>query len=350
MNILLIRTSAMGDVVHSLPVLHALRRAHPEARIGWVVEKAFAPLIQGHPGLDEVFPVKMRGWRKGLGKSAIRREIRTAMGSIRSFQADVAIDLMGNHKAGLLARLSGARRIVGPRKQDRREPSSAFWVHEGVPVDAEHAVDRALAIVRGFGTTEEADFGGSHILPNAPAAARQFLAEREKPYVLIQAGAGWGNKTWPPAFWGDVARRLATEDNVEVWVPVAPGEEHLAEAVAASSQGCARTVDAGPWDVLTALIRGSRLLLGGDTGPLHLADALGTPVLAVMGPTDPRRHGPYSQMDRVVVEPLPCSFCYKRLSEARACLLRIAPANVAGRAREILGQKVATCRPAGRVQ
>ncbi len=123
---------------------------------------------------------------------------------------------------------------------------------------------------------------------------------------------------------------------VEVWVPVAPGEADLAESVAAASRGTARTVDAGPFAALAALLRGSRLLLGGDTGPLHLAHALGTPVLAVMGPTDPARHGPYGEPNRALARRLPCSFCYKRFPEARACLLGVAPAEVAARGLELL--------------
>ena len=337
MNVLIVRTSAMGDVVHCLPVLRGLRRALPEARIGWVVEEVFAPLLAGHPDLDAIFPVRLRPWRKGLLSRPVRREMKAALEAIRGFRPDVALDLMGNHKAGLVAWLSGARRIVGARRRDRREPASAVWINEAVTLRAPHAVDRALEVAAALGVAASpADFGGELLLPEVPAETAGFLAERRRPYVLIQAGAGWGSKTYPPAFWGEVARRLAAAADVEVWVPVAPGEADLAAGVAAASRGTARTVDAGPFAALAALIRGSRLLLGGDTGPLHLAHALATPVLAVMGPTDPRRHGPYGAPDRALTHRLPCSFCYKRFPEARACLLGVAPAEVAARGFELL--------------
>ncbi len=337
MNVLIVRTSAMGDVVHCLPVLRGLRRALPEARIGWVVEEVFAPLLEGHPDLDAVFPVRLRPWRKGLFSRPVRREMKAALRAIRGFKPDVALDLMGNHKSGFVAWLSGARRIVGARRRDRREPASAIWINEPVALRAAHVVDRALEIGAALGVeASPADFGGELLLPEVPKETAAFLAERRRPYVLIQAGAGWGSKTWPPAFWGEVAERLTAEALVEVWVPVAPGEEHLARSVAASSRGTARTVDASPFAALAALVRGSALLLGGDTGPLHLAHALGTPVVAVMGPTDPRRHGPYGAPGRALTHRLPCSFCYKRFPEARACLLGVAPAEVAARGLELL--------------
>lgn len=337
MNVLIVRTSALGDVVHALPVLRALRRGLPEARIAWVVERSFAPLLAGHPDLDEVVPVRLRAWRHRLLAREVRGEIRRAWRALRRFGADVALDLMGNHKAGFVARLSGARRILGPARPDRREPSSALWIHEGVPTAGEgHAVDRMLAVLRPLGLAPApVDFGGEVLLRPAPPEAEAFLADR-RPFVLVQAGAGWGNKTYPGVFWGEVARRLHDATGLEVWVPVAPGEEHLARAVVAASRGTARTVDAESFFFLAALLRASRLLLGGDTGPLHLAHAMGVPVVAVHGPTDPRWNGPYGAPGCAVVHRLPCSFCYKRFGEAKACLLELGPAEVVAKSLELL--------------
>ncbi|MCP4655499.1 MAG: glycosyltransferase family 9 protein, partial [bacterium] len=326
MNVLIVRTSAMGDIVHALPVLSALRRGLPGARIGWVVERAFAPLLEAHPDLDEVIPVRLRAWRKNLLSGRVRGEIGTAHAALRRFAPDVTLDLMGNHKGGAIARLSGARRIIGPARRHRREPSSAVWINEPVDVGGEHAVDRTLAVLAPLGPEAgPVEFGGDKIMPRPPAAAEAFLAARRRPFVLIQAGAGWGNKSYPPAWWGEVARRLAEATGFEVWVPIAPGEEDLAHGVVAASGGTARAVDAASLELLAALMRGSRLLLGGDTGPLHLAHALGTPVLCVMGPTDPSRNGPYGAVDLALWRHLPCSFCYKRLAGAKACLLAISP-------------------------
>ena len=337
LNILIVRTSALGDIVHALPVLSALRRHLPEARVGWVVEKVFAPLLAGHPQIDQLVEVRMRGWRKTPTASTTRREVADARRTLRDFRADIALDLMGNHKGGLLTRLSGARRRIGAARPDRREPSSALWINEPVPAVGRHAVDRGLSLLAPFGIQPEpADFGPDYILPVAPAAAREFLAARERPYVLIQAGAGWANKTWPAAWWGQVAREMVDRTDHEVWVPIAPGEEHLAREIVETSDGAAQAVGAGPFAVLAALLRHSRLVLGGDTGPIHLAHALGVPVLCLIGPTDPEKNGPYGTPEQVLWKKLPCSCCYKRFKSPRACLLAISPGEVVERACDLL--------------
>lgn len=340
-RILLVRTSAMGDIVHSLPALAALRARHPTARIAWVVERHFAPLLADHAAIDTVLTVRTRAWRQ-MSKTAAWREASAAIREIRGFRPDVAIDLMGNHKGAVLARLSGAGRVIGPRRIDRREPSSGLWIGEPVRVHGEHAVDRALSIVSAVGTASlgaEApgtaagddrpiDLGGRGLLPSARPPGG------EAPYAVIQVGAGWGNKQYPVDAWGQVARQLA-DAGLAVKVPIAPGEETLAESVVDAAEGAAEAVDARGFDSLVALLRGARVALGGDTGPIHLAHALGTRVVCVMGPTDPRRHGPYGALDHAIWHRLPCSFCYKRISGTRACLLAIPPDRVAARARSL---------------
>lgn len=318
-------------------MLSALRRHYPEARIGWVVETVFAPLLRGHPWVDEVFEVRLRGWRKELGQRQTRQQIRQLIRNLRAFDADLAIDLMGNHKGGLLTFLSAAKRTLGARRRDRREPSSALWVRHRVATPSQHAVDRYLDLLAGLDLPKEAaDFAPDHILPEVPAVARRLLAAQTRPYVVIQAGAGWGNKTYPPAWWGAVARGLREDPGVDVWVPIAPGEEHLAQDLVAASDGAAVAVEGKGFALLAALLRSSVLVLGGDTGPIHLAHALGKPVVAVIGPTDPWRNGPYQDPESILWRQLPCSNCYKRYEEPRPCLLSISPDEVLERARQRL--------------
>ncbi len=329
MKILIVRTSAMGDIVHSLPVLIALRRALPSARFAWVVEETFAPLLDGHPDLDELIVVRLRSWRKHPFSATVRREVRELWQSLRRFQPDVALDLMGNFKGAVLARLSGAPRRIGAARSDRREPASAFLINDKVTVSGEHAVDQALSLLAPLlGEVPSADFGGDKLFTQVPPATAAFLARQEKPFVLIQAGAGWANKRYPTASWGAVARKLHERTGWNVWLPLAPGEEELATAIVAASDGVARTVEAYDLAALAALLRHARLLLGGDTGPLHLAHALGTPVLCLMGPTDPRRNGPYQALDRVLWRQLPCSFCHKRYNAPQTCLVDLSPDEV----------------------
>jgi len=346
LRILVVRTSAMGDVVHCLPVLSALKRRLPGATIAWVIEKAFAPLLEEHPDVDRLITVRLRPWRRRPLSAEVRRDVAAAIAELRSFRPDAALDLMGNHKGGLLALASGARRRFGASASHRRETSSAVWINRPVAVRGRHAVDRALEIAAAVDGDGEADagavdFGADKILRRVPPEARTFLDQRAAPFVLIQAGAGWGNKSYPAPWWGRVAHQLRRRAGVEVWVPVAPGEEHLARAVVAASGGAARAVDAAPLPFLAALLRHSSLVLGGDTGPIHLAHAFGTPVLCLIGPTDPARNGPYAlgggaASEAVLWHRLPCSNCYRRFAEPKACLLGIPPGEVVEKALGLL--------------
>jgi heptosyltransferase-1 len=326
-RILIIRTSALGDVVHALPVLRALRKALPDAHLGWVVEESIAPLLAGHPDLDEILPVALRRWGRAPLSRPTQRQALAFLRRLRAFRADVALDLMGNHKAAVLARLSGARRRIGAQRRDRREPSSALWLGRGIPIEGVHAVDRGLSLLAGLSIDPgPADFGPDRLLPDvAPASSAH-------PYLLIHPGAGWGNKRYPPAWWGEVAHRLHTNLGIATQVAVAPGEEDLAATIEAASLGAATRVEAPDLRSLTSLLRGARLVLGGDTGPLHLAHALGTPVLMLLGPTDPARNGPYGAPGHAFFRQLVCSYCYRRFDQAKVCLLELRPVLVCERA------------------
>jgi lipopolysaccharide heptosyltransferase I len=343
-RVLIVRTSALGDVVHALPVLTALRRHLPAARIGWVVEEAMAPVLAEHPDLDELLVVRLRRWRRlsfrGLG------ELRGFLSSLDRFAPEVVLDLMGNHKAGAISALTLADRRIGAARRYRREPSSAVWISQPVVPRGTHAVDRMLSLLDALGLPPEpADFGAAKLFRGEPpAAARELLAAHPEPFVLLHPGAGWANKRYPADWWGKAARLIQARTGMPTWVAAARGEELLAAEVEAAGEGAVRTVPAPDLPTLAALIRRARLMLGGDSGPVHLAHALGTPVLMLMGPTDPERHGPYAAPGHVLYKRLPCSFCYQRLEETKACLLEIPPQRVAERAAEIL-EKELPARP-----
>ena len=335
MNVLILRTSALGDVVHCLPVLSALRRHLPEARLGWVVDRAFAPLLEGHPDLDEVLAVGLRAWRGRSLAAETRREARAFLRRLRAFRADVALDLMGNHKAGVLARLSGARRRIGLERRERREPSSALWLNEAAPARGVHAVEQALAVLAPLGVpAEPVELGGTR-LPERPLPDRPGEpAVGARPFALLHPGAGWGNKVYPAARWAEVARGLAERTGVETRVALSPSpaERSAAARIVELAAGAAATAEVAELPALVAWSRRARLVLGGDTGPVHLAHAVGTPVVCVMGPTDPARHGPYGAPERALARPLPCSYCYRRFASTKACLFEIEPRDVVERA------------------
>ncbi|MCM2268577.1 MAG: glycosyltransferase family 9 protein [Thermoanaerobaculia bacterium] len=322
-RILLVRTSALGDVVHALPVLTALRRRYPAARLAWAVDESFAPLLAGHAHLDDLFALPLRRWRRD--RRAGTRELIGFVRALRGFGAEVALDLMGNHKGALLARLSGASRRVGAARAARREPSSALWIN--VPVDARgaHAVERAQALLAPL----DAAGGEVDFAPEAIACGREQVLPGD--YLYLHPGAAWGNKRYPPARWGDAARRLGAAAGLEVLVGASPGEEHLADEVVAASGGAARRLAAPTLGHLAGAVRAARLVLAGDTGAVHLARAFGRPVVAVHGPTDPARHGPWADPDGVVFRRLACSFCHRRMDSAKSCLELVAPEEIAAR-------------------
>lgn len=333
-RILLIRTSALGDVVHSLPVLTALRRALPEARIGWVLEEAFAPVLEGHPALDDLLLVRLRPWRRRLSRSSTWRELGRFLQALDAFGADVALDLMGNHKSATIAALSMADRRVGLGRRWRREPSSAFWLSHTVAPRGRHAVERALSVLDALDLpSPPVDFDPAAIFPSVEPAGPAATGRA----ILLHPGAGWANKTYPAADWGEAARLVGEASGIETRVSAGPGERLLAERVVAASGGWARALGDESLTDLAAAIRSSALVLGGDTGPVHLAHGMGVPVLCVMGPTDPEVHGPYGASESALFHRLPCSFCERRLDSVKACLLEIPPAAVAERALALLG-------------
>ncbi|MCZ6507254.1 MAG: lipopolysaccharide heptosyltransferase I [Acidobacteria bacterium] len=313
MRILIIRTSAMGDVVHSLPTLRALRRHFPRATIGWVIERPFAPLLATDPDLDVILEVRLRVWRKSLASRATRRDLAQAVRALRAFGADVVLDLMGNHKAGAIAAFSGCGRRIGLRRRDRREPSSAVWINEPVRAIGTHSVERALSMAAALGAdVESPDFGAEKLRLAGRTSSDYESGGPAPPYAVIHPGTARPDKCYPASLWGTVAKLLAANTGLRILISIGPGEEHLGEQVLEASRGAggtARLAAEPSLSSLVALLGGADLVLAGDTGPMHLAHALGTPVLALMGPTEPDVHGPYGAPDRVLrTAPSPASW------------------------------------------
>jgi len=328
-RILLVRTSALGDIVHCLPVLAALRRQLPEARIGWVAEAAFATLLDDHRLLDTVIPVGLRPWRRAPLSATTLAGLGRFVHQLRSFRADVVIDLMGNHKAGTIARLSGASRRIGAGRGDRRESSSAVWINEATRTPRTHVVDRALDLLEALELScEPVDFAPDALCPSATEAPADLSSGE---YVVVQAGAGWGNKRYPAERWGRIAAELHAATGLDVLAVHGPGEEALAAAVASASGGKAQPHADRDLPGLVATLRHAALAVGGDTGPIHLAHALGTPVVCLLGPTDPSRNGPYGAPEASLAHQLPCSYCHQRFTETKICLLDISPEEVVQR-------------------
>ncbi len=304
MRALLVRTSSIGDVVHTLPALAALHRHGWEA--GWLVEPPSRVLLEENPLLAQVVSAPSRrafSWSRAL--AAVRE--------LRSRHYDAALDFQGLWKSAAWARLSGARRVVGWEGGARREPSSALLLGERVPrADGGHVIDKNLALLRPLGI--EAVGLREFPLPlSAEAVARVDAALRgaAEDLVVLNPGGGWASKLWPAERFGALAARLRSA-GLRPLVSFGPGEEGLADRVVAASSGAAER--SFPTTLLdyVELARRARLVVAADTGPLHLACAVGTPVVALFGPTDPARNGPFDPGDVVVRRRPACAPCYSR--------------------------------------
>jgi heptosyltransferase I len=305
-RVLIVRLSAIGDVVHTLPVLAALHAAGHE--VSWLVEPAASSLLAGQSLLSGlVIGPSARRFRLG-------RALRTAR-VLRERRFDVALDLQGLWKSAAWARLSGAARAIGLARHARREGASALLMHEGVPVpeEATHVIDQNLSVLRALGV--DAVGRREFPLPPSPDAAAHIAAELESRAIgelaILNPGGGWANKLWPPESFGLLAHRLR-EIGLTPLVTWGPGEQQLAERVVTASRGTAQM--AFPTTLLeyAELARRARVVVAADTGPLHLACAVGTPVVALFGPTDPARNGPFAPTDIVVRRTPACAPCHRR--------------------------------------
>jgi ADP-heptose:LPS heptosyltransferase len=302
---LIVRLSAVGDVVHTLPCLGALLRHGWET--GWVVEPAGHVLLEGQPWLSHLVATP--------GARAFRLPMaRRAINGLRERHYDVALDFQGLWKSAVWARLSGAPRVVGFAAPWRREGLSSFLIREPVelPPDITHVIDKNLALLRALGI----DAVGSREFPLPPSQRQAEAVQRQLdelglgPFAILNPGGGWPGKLWSPERYGMVARGLR-ERGLACLVSWGPGEERLADRVVAASDGAALRCFPTTLLEYTELAKRARLVLAADTGPLHIACAVGTPVVGIYGPTDPARNGPFSANDLVVRRTPLCSPCHK---------------------------------------
>jgi heptosyltransferase-1 len=278
---LIVRLSALGDVIHGVPVACTLRDAFPQAVIDWVVEGRTAELLEAHPAIDRVIRVP-RGWLKSpRAVLALRRQLRLG-------RYDVAIDLQCLTKSAIAAKLSGAPRRIGKAGRDGRELSKLFH-NELVVVGGEHVIDHYLELLLPLGIASPRVHFDLPEQASDGLMADQILHTDDLPrgrFAVLNPGAGWPSKIWPPDRYGELARRLLSEfgmPTLAVWG--IPDEKPLAEAIVAASGGAARLAPPTSILELAAVCRRAALFVGSDTGPMHLAVAVGTPTISLHGPS-----------------------------------------------------------------
>ncbi|MFZ0734297.1 MAG: lipopolysaccharide heptosyltransferase I [Candidatus Sulfotelmatobacter sp.] len=312
-RILIVRLSAMGDVIHTLPTAQALRDAFPKAMIGWLIEERWAELLCApgtprrgprspqRPLVDWVHTAKLTGWRKSLFQLSTVEQIARVWNDVRSAGYDVVLDLQGAIRSAVLARWSGAPVIFGSA-QPRESPASLWYTRPVIPRGA-HVVEQNLSIAEELlGQEVRAPQVELPHNPQAEARIEQRLANAGvQQFAILNPGAGWGAKRWPAERYGQVARALAA-CGMRAIVNYGPGEEELARETEATSSGAAIPLQTTISELI-ALTRRAKLFVGGDTGPMHLAAALHVPVVAIFGPTDPARNGPYGTHSVVLRNP-----------------------------------------------
>jgi heptosyltransferase-1 len=350
-RLLIVRLSAMGDVIHTMYAAQALREAFPQAMIGWLIEERWAELLCApgaprrgprspqRPLVDWAHTVNLRGWQRSLATLATVQRIAQVWNDVRSVGYDVAIDLQGAIRSAVLARWSGARVVYGAA-EPRESPASLWYTRRAIARGA-HVIEQNLsvaeAIVQKTMTVSQVEF------PRDAEAERnvdRLLGDSAcGDFAILNPGAGWGAKRWPAERYGRVARALAA-GGVKSIINYGPGEEDLAREAETASDGAATPMQTSI-SGLIALTRRARLFVGGDTGPMHLAAALQVPVVAIFGPTDPARNGPYGTRSVVLRNPASAT-SHARKSQPDDAMLEISVDAVVESARGLLA-----CRPGG---
>ena len=289
----------MGDVIHALPLAENARASG--ATVGWVVERRFSGMLEGNPNVDRVFVADTREWRRRPLHPDTRRDAGRLRREIREFAPEFSIDVQGLWKSALVAKAAGSP-VIGFARSARREPASAVLCT--IPVvpaaDDAHVVERNLALLEPTAVGVRTRAPDAAYLAAAPAAeADAFLASVPRPFVLVHPGAGRADKAWGEERFAHLARGLIRERGIAAIVSWGPGDERRAERLRALLPKRSPMPLLG-YAGLARVIRASALFVAGDTGPLHLADALGVRTLALFGPTDSARNGPYRDRRGVV--------------------------------------------------
>ncbi len=329
MQILIIKLSAIGDVVHCLPVLDALRGRYPDARITWAVGDAAAEILQGNPLIDELLIFPRSRWSEGLSClpnwPELIGEMRGFVRALRSREYDVALDFQGLLKSGLIMGLCKSRRKIGFDGQ--REGSSLFLNEKLPPFDKdEHAVLRYLRLVRHLGAEVRDPKFPLWLRPEDKSEAQRVLEEAGiagKDIVALTPGTRWDTKLWTPEGFAQVAD-LCQDRGLAPVVVGGPGDSPLARAISSRAKG--PVVDlTGQTGLrsLAALYKRSKLVISTDTGPMHIAAAVEVPVVALFGPTAPWRTGPFGRIHHVVRLDLKCSPCFRRSCSEPRCMTEI---------------------------
>ena len=336
-NILVVKLSAIGDVIHALPVSYALKEAFPDARVTWVVEPPAYPLLVNNPYIDDIILFEKKKF-KSLG--GFLQNIGPFKARLQQTHYDAALDLQGLFKSAAIAWLSGAPVRLGTCNM--RECSDKVSRPVIGPHAQGHIVERYLDVARELGCpVHKVVFPMEISDRDADLAARimqQAGARMENPYVVLAVGANWPNKRWPTKYFAELSDWLYEKKIIPVIIGGGVVDSQLAAEIdTAAESPPVNLVGKTTLKQLAYILKNARLTLGGDTGPVHLSAGLGSPTVMVMGPTDANRNGPYGQLENAIEADRPCKYCWKRACpKGMDCLARISVADVRTRLQQLL--------------
>lgn len=295
-RVLIVRLSAIGDVLHAIPTAVAMKRARPATTIAWVVEGRAADLLEGHPAVDRIIRIPRR-WLTSWPA------VRALAGDLADFAADIAIDLQGLFKSGFVTRLSAAPIRIGAARPQSREMASLAYTR-CVTARRPHIVDRHLEMLSPIGIHDAVVDFAMPRWPVAAATVAGWFPRNDRGTAVINPGAGWPSKLWEPARFAAVARGLRDRHGiVSLVVWGGPEESKAADAIVAAADGAALKAPPTSLEELAEAARLARVFISSDTGPLHLAAAVGTPCVGLMGPVPASRNGPYGTIHETVEPP-----------------------------------------------
>lgn len=312
-KILIIKPSSLGDIVHSLPFLNAVKDAFPFAEIHWVVAKGLEGLLENHPMIKRLWIINKDQWKS---LSRIRQTVFEFIDLFKALEKesyDIVIDLQGLLRSGILA--YATRCLVRIGFKEAREGSSLFYTHKIKGEKELHAVDRCLKIASAIGCeTRQVSFPMPLIKESEKIKA---LKKDFGDYAVLVPGARWKTKRWQPAKFG----RLISMLDMKTVIVGGLMDTEIAKDIEICSAGKALSM-AGKTDIkeLISIIRGARCVISNDSGPMHIAAALNIPVVAIFGPTNPIRTGPYGKNNVIVRAGIECAPCYKKDCKTIKCM------------------------------
>lgn len=319
-RVLIVKPSAIGDVVHALPILNLLKKRWPAAAFSWLVTPACAGILEGHPLLHEVIRFDRKTYGQGWRRPAVMRELLQFATGLRNRRFDVAIDLQGLFRSGWLTYQSGAPIRIG--LSDAREMATLFYTHRVNTGRGErHAIERYLCVPEALGAGR-----GPVEFPFATTAEDARFAVEATPdrFALLFPGTNWATKRWPATKFAMLPALLRERYGLPTVVAGAPGEQHLAAQIPAEFNLTGRTT----LNQLIEIIRRASLVVSNDSGPMHIAAALGRPLVSLFGPTNPIRTGPYRRPLSVLSLDIPCSPCYSKRCSHQSCLQQMEASDV----------------------